>query len=457
MSILLIVLFVALCYLFFRPKYTAFEHFSTALKSSSRSGMAPSNRSGLSVETSFSDLTSSCYGGEGQRKFTAVSAINDTQAILQTKHPILGINPTGVELDPISKTNKPIWIQQDASCPINAIDGPFSDWSACSTRCGGGMQSRTQSCSRIGKNGGVSCKNLVENRPCNNQTCSTLKSFAPSLLSSLPYKETGLKAAASVQKFTKVIMLDSDTLVLLTSTNDLWIANMITDEYIVLPGKHSDVAGCKTTIVSIDLTTKIPQVWSSTLWKKRGSKPVSKVAVGYNGNTIVSLDTSGMFGWFNANTGDWLNIGNWKGVDVSISPNSPVVAVVKNDTWGTYIVTDVIGWKDARYVPAIPGTAHCAVLVSDNRIWVAGCAGGHFLYNFTSKTWDSSTYGISTNKTGAISSTDLIICDPSGVPFKFNETTKVWSKMTIPVPVKSVATFNGNSWAIGNDSKLYKL
>lgn len=59
----------------------------------------------------------------------------------------------------------------DTPVPVDCLLSEWSAWSDCSVACGGGVQSRTRTVLREASNGGVSCGELVEYRPCNTQEC----------------------------------------------------------------------------------------------------------------------------------------------------------------------------------------------------------------------------------------------------------------------------------------------
>jgi len=57
-------------------------------------------------------------------------------------------------------------------CPTDCRVGEFSDWSACSAECGGGIKSRSSSVEVQPMNGGEPCGETSETEACNIQSCS---------------------------------------------------------------------------------------------------------------------------------------------------------------------------------------------------------------------------------------------------------------------------------------------
>jgi Spondin-like TSP1 domain/Putative metal-binding motif/Stigma-specific protein, Stig1/Calcium-binding EGF domain len=57
-------------------------------------------------------------------------------------------------------------------CPVDCQWSAWSDWSECSTICGGGEQTRTRTVMQPAQNGGAECAGpATESRACNSQTC----------------------------------------------------------------------------------------------------------------------------------------------------------------------------------------------------------------------------------------------------------------------------------------------
>ena len=59
----------------------------------------------------------------------------------------------------------------DTPVPVDCLLSEWSEWSDCSVACGGGVQFRTRTLLREASNGGMSCGELVEYRPCKTQAC----------------------------------------------------------------------------------------------------------------------------------------------------------------------------------------------------------------------------------------------------------------------------------------------
>jgi hypothetical protein len=57
------------------------------------------------------------------------------------------------------------------ACPVDCQVSAFTAWSACSTSCGGGTQTRTRTVTQQPANGGASCPALQEQQICNTQAC----------------------------------------------------------------------------------------------------------------------------------------------------------------------------------------------------------------------------------------------------------------------------------------------
>ncbi len=55
---------------------------------------------------------------------------------------------------------------------VDCVVGDFSGWSECSVKCGGGTQSRSRPINQNSRNLGKPCPPLIENQPCNTQTCA---------------------------------------------------------------------------------------------------------------------------------------------------------------------------------------------------------------------------------------------------------------------------------------------
>eukprot|EP01012_Entosiphon_sulcatum_P029449 TRINITY_DN358_c0_g1_i1.p1 TRINITY_DN358_c0_g1~~TRINITY_DN358_c0_g1_i1.p1 ORF type:complete len:2229 (+),score=276.12 TRINITY_DN358_c0_g1_i1:2833-9519(+) len=56
-------------------------------------------------------------------------------------------------------------------CPVNCVVSAWSAWGACSTKCGGGQQTRTRTITVQPIHGGAPCPPLIESQWCNNQSC----------------------------------------------------------------------------------------------------------------------------------------------------------------------------------------------------------------------------------------------------------------------------------------------
>lgn len=56
--------------------------------------------------------------------------------------------------------------------PVNCQVSDWSAWSACSASCGGGVQTRTRSITTPAQFGGAACPALSETRACNTQSCA---------------------------------------------------------------------------------------------------------------------------------------------------------------------------------------------------------------------------------------------------------------------------------------------
>ena len=59
-----------------------------------------------------------------------------------------------------------------SGCPVNCQVGNWGAWGACSASCGGGTQTRTRSITTQPANGGASCPSLSESVSCNTQACN---------------------------------------------------------------------------------------------------------------------------------------------------------------------------------------------------------------------------------------------------------------------------------------------
>jgi uncharacterized protein YegL len=56
-------------------------------------------------------------------------------------------------------------------CPVNCEIDEWSDWSECTRECGGGAQTRQRNIKVHPKNGGAGCAPLTDTQPCNIETC----------------------------------------------------------------------------------------------------------------------------------------------------------------------------------------------------------------------------------------------------------------------------------------------
>jgi hypothetical protein len=56
-------------------------------------------------------------------------------------------------------------------CPIDCQQGEWSEWSSCSTKCGGGIRERIRSIERVARYGGDQCGEATEAEKCNVQDC----------------------------------------------------------------------------------------------------------------------------------------------------------------------------------------------------------------------------------------------------------------------------------------------
>lgn len=161
---ILIIIFLILLFYYFNKTDTV-EHL--ALQKVQR-GLVTTKRSGTDNVTTFSNYSSQCFGGDGKRKYTAYSPVDNVDIIKNTNDPLHG-KPDSVEI--INGRQAPVWIKNDATCPIDGIDGPFEPWSSCSVQCGTGSQTRKLTCKRQAANGGKPCSNTVETQSCNTQQC----------------------------------------------------------------------------------------------------------------------------------------------------------------------------------------------------------------------------------------------------------------------------------------------
>jgi uncharacterized protein YukE len=87
----------------------------------------------------------------------------------QTRTRSVLVNPAngGKSCEPLSEKRS----CNTQPCPVDCQLSNWSDWSACTTSCGGGTQSRTRSVLVNPANGGKSCDILKEDRACNTHSC----------------------------------------------------------------------------------------------------------------------------------------------------------------------------------------------------------------------------------------------------------------------------------------------
>ena len=57
-------------------------------------------------------------------------------------------------------------------CPVNCEMSGWSGWSGCSKPCGGGVQTRSRSITKQAQNGGAACGSMQEQQSCNTQGCA---------------------------------------------------------------------------------------------------------------------------------------------------------------------------------------------------------------------------------------------------------------------------------------------
>jgi len=57
------------------------------------------------------------------------------------------------------------------ACPVACVVSSWSAFSSCSTKCGGGTQTRTRSVVTSAANGGAACPSLSQSQTCNTQAC----------------------------------------------------------------------------------------------------------------------------------------------------------------------------------------------------------------------------------------------------------------------------------------------
>ena len=78
----------------------------------------------------------------------------------------------GKACPPLSETRA---CNTQACPPVNCVTTNWSPWSTCTSKCGGGVQTRTRSITTNPSNGGTACPpTLSESRPCNTQACKAV-------------------------------------------------------------------------------------------------------------------------------------------------------------------------------------------------------------------------------------------------------------------------------------------
>src|SRR6478609_557751 len=162
---ILIVALAAFIFWWFFSKGSLIENL--ALQKVQR-GVASVSRSNMET-TTFTDYVGKCIGGDGKKKWSAFSPSSDIETIKRTPG-TYGV-PHGVEM--VNNRQTPFWLVDDATCPVDGIDGDINSvpYSTCSAPCGSGTKTRTMPCKRQPKNGGKPCTLLVDKQPCNTQPC----------------------------------------------------------------------------------------------------------------------------------------------------------------------------------------------------------------------------------------------------------------------------------------------
>ncbi len=94
------------------------------------------------------------------------------QFLFGGKKPLVAkvVEPPPVAL-PVPKAAEPPPAPPVAPVAVDAKVGPWSDWSACTSTCGGGTQNRTRPVIINPANGGAPLPSLNESRGCNTQAC----------------------------------------------------------------------------------------------------------------------------------------------------------------------------------------------------------------------------------------------------------------------------------------------
>lgn len=106
----------------------------------------------MSDWTSWSSCDATCGGGQSERTRTVI-----TQPQFNGRECDATIETTGCN---------------EQSCPIDCVVSDWSDWSGCSTGCGGGTQTRTRYIVTDSQNGGAACPVLIDSTGCNSQPCA---------------------------------------------------------------------------------------------------------------------------------------------------------------------------------------------------------------------------------------------------------------------------------------------